>query len=164
VIELRVHLALAALAAVFAVVLCVTAPGAHAAVAECPTAPAAYGGSDAVVAELRDSRTDAATACVALASRADRAHDDATTMQGQLDTLTAHAAPLHDDLAAVKTAVEANAPTGSTDRPTTVHLADADATFVTDTAKSLGGAVFLVAGLVAGVFAAGWFLRAVHGS
>jgi hypothetical protein len=158
----RIRLGLAALVAVFAVWLCVTAPGAHAAVPDCPTAPAAYGGSDAVVAELRDSRIDATAACVAQSARADRAHDDAVASATQLDGLTAKAAPLHDDLTALDASVKANAPTGSTDAPTTVHLADADAQFFTDNATALGGSVFMVAGLVAGVFAAGWFLRAVH--
>jgi hypothetical protein len=154
--------ALALLGACCVLGLWAVATDAMAAVPECPTAPAAYGGTDAAVGELRDARIDAAASCLAVTGRLDAQATQLDGLAGKLDAIASSAAPLHDDVVAVRAAVEANAPTGSTDAPTTVHLADADAAFVTDTARSLGGAIFLVAGLIAGVFAAGWFLRAVH--
>lgn len=50
----------------------------------CPPGPAAYGGTDPVVAETRDLRSDLAVACAAVVDRLETGNTTAATAEGRL--------------------------------------------------------------------------------
>ena len=77
--------------------LAASVPGvASAYVNACPTAPATYGGTDAVVAELRALRIEQVASCVALRERLDTSNQVAgTTSDGALTTSPSTNSQLH---------------------------------------------------------------------
>jgi hypothetical protein len=114
-------------------------------VTDCPADAGAYAGSDPVVSELRELRSDERAACLANASRLDRAHDDATAAAA-----AAHddAGAAHTDASAIATKVDGvssavaaiPAPTAST------PYAGPSAGQVDDAARALHGDVWLLLG------------------
>jgi len=117
--------------------------------AACPTAPADYTGTDQTLDELRDMRIDAVAICEA-------AHDDQAAVLDALtaldqnitdgrvhsDVVPAKLDALHDDLVA------------SDGTTSTVALSSTDRELATDAQLGLHSTLWLIAGLLVGLFAA----------
>jgi len=132
--------------------------------AACPAAPGAYGGSDAVVAELRDLRADVAAACAATTERQDAAAVHTDVLPAKLDVL-------HDDLVGDVGVHVASGPgvgsalnvdTGADpSNAQTVHLADADQDWLAGNETALRADLWFLVGLLCCLPFSYFFLRTV---
>lgn len=124
----------------------------------CPPTPPAYGGSDPVVAEMRDLRTDVAASCAALLDPAASAAGSLSAANASLSQLVDDSAAVRGDVADLTTDVEAvvAGTGGAAVHATLTNPPDASAAVVatTDVGEVLHTDLWFMVGVVASLLGA----------
>ena len=126
--------------AVAVVAVAVVLPGGASAASACATPPAAYSGTDATVAAVTQVNVDVDANCTALS--------DAIAAAGDAAQAHTDSGAVLAELQAIDSDVKASAPSG------TVQLSEADRQLESDLSGQVDGDLWVLAGVVVGLFVA----------